>query len=55
MNYRDLGKTGFEVSEVGYGAWGIGKDAWVGAEDGGLGDDLQADGGRRGEVECTDS
>lgn len=33
MNYRDLGKTGFEVSEVGYGAWGIGKDAWVGAED----------------------
>lgn len=28
-----MGKTGFEVSEVGYGAWGIGKDAWVGAED----------------------
>src|SRR5215208_3297953 len=25
--------TGLEVSEVGYGAWGIGKDAWLGAED----------------------
>lgn len=33
MNYRELGRTGIEVSEVGYGAWGIGKDAWVGAED----------------------
>ena len=33
MNYRRLGRTGLEVSEVGYGAWGIGKDAWIGAED----------------------
>ena len=33
MNYRKLGRTGLEVSEVGYGAWGIGKDAWIGAED----------------------
>ena len=23
MNYRTLGRTGLEVSEVGYGAWGI--------------------------------
>lgn len=33
MNYRKLGRTGLEVSEIGYGAWGIGKDAWLGAED----------------------
>ena len=33
MNYRELGRTGIQVSEVGYGAWGIGKDAWLGAED----------------------
>jgi len=33
VNYRKLGRTGLEVSEVGYGAWGIGKDAWIGAED----------------------
>ncbi len=33
MHYRNLGSTGLEVSEVGYGAWGIGKDAWLGAED----------------------
>jgi aryl-alcohol dehydrogenase-like predicted oxidoreductase len=33
VKYRRLGRTGLEVSEVGYGAWGIGKDAWIGAED----------------------
>ena len=33
MNYRTLGKTGLKVSEIGYGAWGIGKGAWVGASD----------------------
>ena len=33
MHYRKLGSTGLEVSEVGYGAWGIGKDAWLGAKD----------------------
>lgn len=33
MNYRQLGRTGIEVSEIDYGAWGIGKDAWLGAED----------------------
>ena len=33
MNYRKLGRTGLEVSEVGYGAWGIAGDAWLGAED----------------------
>src|SRR5918998_1736933 len=34
VNYRKLGRTGLEVSEVGYGAWGIGKSQWMGAEDG---------------------
>jgi aryl-alcohol dehydrogenase-like predicted oxidoreductase len=33
MNYRILGKTGLKVSEVGYGAWGIGKSSWIGASD----------------------
>jgi aryl-alcohol dehydrogenase-like predicted oxidoreductase len=33
VNYRKLGATGLEVSEVGYGAWGIAGDAWLGAED----------------------
>ena len=33
MNYRELGRTGLEVSEIGYGAWGIAGDAWLGAKD----------------------
>jgi aryl-alcohol dehydrogenase-like predicted oxidoreductase len=33
MNYRILGRTGLQVSEIGYGAWGIGKGKWVGASD----------------------
>jgi aryl-alcohol dehydrogenase-like predicted oxidoreductase len=33
MKYRTLGRTGLNVSEIGYGAWGIGKAMWVGAED----------------------
>jgi aryl-alcohol dehydrogenase-like predicted oxidoreductase len=33
MHYRTLGRTGYEVSEIGFGAWGIGKSMWVGAED----------------------
>jgi aryl-alcohol dehydrogenase-like predicted oxidoreductase len=33
MNYRILGETGLKVSEIGYGAWGIGKSPWVGASD----------------------
>ncbi len=33
MNHRKLGRTGLEVSEIGYGAWGIGKTMWLGADD----------------------
>lgn len=33
MNYRKLGRTNFEISEIGYGAWGIGRAQWLGAED----------------------
>lgn len=33
MHYRTLGRTGIGTSEVGYGAWGIGRDAWLGADD----------------------
>jgi len=33
MNHRRLGRTGLEVSEVGYGAWGIGGSGWLGAQD----------------------
>jgi aryl-alcohol dehydrogenase-like predicted oxidoreductase len=33
LNYRTLGKTGLKVSEIGYGAWGIGKSGWIGASD----------------------
>ncbi|MEW6047877.1 MAG: aldo/keto reductase [Bacillota bacterium] len=33
MHYRTLGRTGLEVSEIGFGAWGIGKGMWVGAQD----------------------
>jgi aryl-alcohol dehydrogenase-like predicted oxidoreductase len=33
MNYRTLGKTGLSVSEIGYGAWGIGGGMWQGHDD----------------------
>jgi aryl-alcohol dehydrogenase-like predicted oxidoreductase len=33
VNHRRLGRTGLEVSEIGYGAWGIGKTMWLGADD----------------------
>lgn len=33
MNYRTLGRTGFRVSEIGYGAWGISGKQWIGAND----------------------
>ncbi|MBY8878102.1 aldo/keto reductase [Actinacidiphila acidipaludis] len=31
MRYRPLGRGGLQVSEIGYGAWGIGESAWIGA------------------------
>ncbi|HKW99230.1 MAG TPA: aldo/keto reductase [Bryobacteraceae bacterium] len=33
MRYRKLGRTEFQVSEIGYGAWGIGGGLWAGADD----------------------
>lgn len=33
MRYRTLGRTGLQVSEIGYGAWGIGGSQWIGADD----------------------
>jgi aryl-alcohol dehydrogenase-like predicted oxidoreductase len=33
MRHRILGRTGLEVSVLGYGSWGIGKGMWVGADD----------------------
>lgn len=33
MEYRTLGRTGISVSEIGYGAWGIGGLGWLGAKD----------------------
>ena len=33
MEYRRLGSTGYKVSAIGFGAWGIGRRLWVGAED----------------------
>ncbi len=33
MRNRPLGKSGLSVSEIGYGAWGIGGSMWIGAEE----------------------
>jgi aryl-alcohol dehydrogenase-like predicted oxidoreductase len=33
MHYRTFGKTGLEISEIGYGTWGVGKSGWTGAAD----------------------
>jgi aryl-alcohol dehydrogenase-like predicted oxidoreductase len=33
MQYRKLGRTNFEVSTIGYGAWGIGGKQWLGGTD----------------------
>ena len=33
MRYRKLGRTNWEISEIGYGAWGIGGKQWLGGED----------------------
>ena len=33
MQYRKLGRTGLNVSEIGYGAWGISGAQWIGAQD----------------------
>ena len=33
MRYRKLGRKNWEISEIGYGAWGIGGKQWLGGED----------------------
>ncbi len=33
MKNRKLGRTSFEISEIGYGAWGIGGKQWLGGTD----------------------
>jgi myo-inositol catabolism protein IolS len=33
MEFRTLGKSGLKVSEIGFGAWAIGGDAWGSVED----------------------
>ncbi|MGE0304379.1 MAG: aldo/keto reductase [Acidimicrobiia bacterium] len=33
MQQRTLGRTGLSVSEIGYGAWGIGGSSWIGASE----------------------
>ena len=33
MKHRTLGRTGFHISEIGYGAWGIGGKLWQGGSD----------------------
>lgn len=33
MRYRTFGRTGIPVSEIGYGAWGIGQKQWLGGND----------------------
>ncbi|MGW0781871.1 aldo/keto reductase [Streptomyces sp. NPDC002913] len=33
MRYRELGRSGIQVSEIGYGAWGIGESSWIGASE----------------------
>ena len=33
MQYRTFGRTGWRASEIGFGAWGIGGDAWGNTDD----------------------
>ena len=33
MRYRTLGRTGIQVSDIGFGAWGIGGKQWLGGSD----------------------
>ena len=33
MRYRDFGKTGMKVSEIGFGAWALGAEDWWGKQD----------------------
>lgn len=39
MRYRGFGRTGWEISEIGYGMWGLA--GWTGADDGAIRSSLQ--------------
>jgi len=41
VNTRVLGTTGFDVSEIGFGAWGLGGDQWRGSDDAAGGEALR--------------
>lgn len=49
MQHRTLGRTGYETSTIGFGAWGIGGTMWIGARD----DDSCAALRRAIDLECT--
>ena len=42
MKKRSLGATGYTVSELGYGAWGLGGEMWLGSDDAQGGEALRA-------------
>ncbi len=42
MKTRMLGTTGYVVSELGLGAWGLGGDMWRGVDDGAAREALRA-------------
>ena len=33
MEYRTLGRTGWNISEIGFGSWGIGGNEWGATDD----------------------
>ena len=42
MKNRTLGSTGYVVSELGFGGWGLGGSQWRGVDDGEARDALRA-------------
>ena len=42
MKLRPLGATGYSVSEIGYGGWGLGADMWRGVDDAQIREALRA-------------
>ena len=42
MKKRPFGTTGYTISELGYGAWGLGGAMWLGSDDAQGGEALRA-------------